>query len=310
MLKKTNLAFLSAAMLFTAASVGVLAQRGGGGRAGGGTPTGDGVPSGIVGNAQAVAEGEKIYNQTCTACHGRAGAGGELGPPIATPNRRYLRRTDPEVFDAIKNGISGTQMPPFGSRMSDDDIWKIAAYIHGLRGTAIDAPAQGNAANGDAIFWGKGQCGSCHMIKAKGSILGPDLTNLAGQRKVVSIVDALTKDQHRIPGDGGTHDSTLLPLQTYQPVRITMTDGKVLNGILKNEDSFSLQVLSRDEKLHLLKRSAVKEVYYEPKSLMPTDYDKRLAPAEFQDLMAFLTRLYVPPPPAPSGRGGGGGGGL
>jgi hypothetical protein len=44
-------------------------------------------------------------------------------------------------------------------------------------------------------------------------------------------------------------------------------------------------------------------VYYEPKSLMPTDYDKRLTPTEFQDLMAFLTRLYVAPP-SPAGRGG------
>jgi putative heme-binding domain-containing protein len=296
MLKQITLACVGAAVVF-AAGVNVLAQRGRG------APAGGDVPNGTIGNAQAVAEGEKSYNQTCTGCHGRAGSGGELGPPIATPNRRYLRRTDAEVFDAIKNGIAGTQMPPFGTRMSDDQIWQITAYIHGLRGTAIDAPAQGNVANGEAIFWSKGQCGGCHMVKAKGSILGPDLTNLAGQRKVVSIVDALTKPQHRIPGDGGTHDSTLLPLQTYQQVRVTTNDGKVINGILKNEDSFSLQVLSRDEKLHLLKRAAVKEVYYDPKSLMPTDYDKRLTPAEFQDLMAFLTRLYVAPPPS-GGRGG------
>src|SRR4029079_15227012 len=40
---------------------------------------------------------------------------------------------------------------------------------------------------------------------------------------------------------------------------------------------------------------------------MPTDYDKRLTPAVFQDLMAFLTRLYVAPPAAPPGRGRGGG---
>jgi putative heme-binding domain-containing protein len=298
MSNRISLAYVSAALLFTA-SAGVLAQRGAG--AGGGAAGAN--PA--IGNAQAVAEGEKLYNQTCTACHGKDGNGGELGPPIATPNRRYLRRTDPEVFDAIKSGIAGTQMPPFTTQMSDDDIWKITAYIHGLRGTAIDAPAQGNVANGESIFWGKGQCGSCHMVKAKGSILGPDLTNIAGQRKVVSIVDALTKAQHRIPGDGGTHDSTLLPLQTYQPVRVTLADGRIINGILKNEDSFSLQLLSRDEKLHLLKRAAVREVFYEPKSLMPSDYDKRLTATEFQDLMAFLTRLYVPSPAAPPGRGGG-----
>jgi putative heme-binding domain-containing protein len=301
MLKKINFVFVGALVLL-GASASVLAQRGGGAPAGAGA----GVPAGLIGNAQAVAEGEKAYNQTCTACHGRAGSGGELGPPIATPNRRYLRRTDPEVFDAIKNGITGTQMPPFSTKMPDDQIWKITAYIHGLRGTAIDAPAQGNVAGGEAVFWGKGQCGSCHMVNAKGSILGPDLSNLAGQRKVISIVEALTKDQHRIQGDGGTHDSTLLPLQTYQPVRITTSDGRVINGVLRNEDSFSLQVLGRDEKLHLLKRAAVKEVFYEPKSLMPSDYDKRLTATEFQDLMAFLTRLYVAPPPSPAGRGGGG----
>ena len=194
------------------ASVSVLAQRGAGRtrRRSGRRECGDWQPAGGR-------RGRKtFYNQTCTACHGRDGNGGELGPPIATPNRRYLRRTDAEVFDAIKNGITGTQMPPFSSQMPDDAIWKITAYIHGLRGTAIDAPAQGNVASGEAIFWGKGQCGSCHMVKAKGSILGPDLTNIAGQRKVVSIVDALTKAQHRIQADGGTHDSTLLPLQTYQ----------------------------------------------------------------------------------------------
>ena len=37
---------------------------------------------------------------------------------------------------------------------------------------------------------------------------------------------------------------------------------------------------------------------------MPTDYDKRLTPDEFKDLMAFLTRQGMKPPPA-QGRGGG-----
>jgi putative heme-binding domain-containing protein len=286
-------------LALSAASVDVWGQRGGG-------PPGGGPANPAIGNPQAIAIGEKLYNETCTACHGKDGNGGELGPPIAAPNRRYLRRTDPEVFDAIRNGIAGTQMPPFNTQMSDDDIWKVTAYIRGLRGTAFDTPAQGNVANGEAIFWGKGECGSCHMIKAKGSIIGPDLSNIGGTRKIASIVDALTKVQHRIPGDGGTHDTTLLPLQSYQPVRVTTSDGKVISGILKNEDSFSLQVLGKDDlKLYRFRRHAVKQVYYEPKSLMPTDYDKRLTPQEFQDLMAFLTRQYVPPPPPPPARGGG-----
>lgn len=43
-------------------------------------------------------------------------------------------------------------------------------------------------------------------------------------------------------------------------------------------------------------RDQLREVIYEPKSLMSTDYDKRLAPDEFQDLLAFLSRLGTPAP--------------
>jgi len=273
---------------------------------GGGPPTSGAKVHPAIGNREAIAEGEKLYNETCTSCHGKDGTGGELGPPVAAQNRRYLRRTDAELFDAVKNGITGTQMPPFSSQFNDDQLWKITAYVFGLRGTAIDTPASGNVAGGEAIFWGKGNCGSCHMIKAKGGILGPDLSSLAGTRKVQNIVDALTKEKHKIAADGGTHDTTLLPMTSYQPVRVTTKDGKVVSGILKNEDSFSLQVLGKDDlNIYRFKRGDV-QVYYDPNSLMPHDWDKRLTASEFQDLLAFLTRLYMPPPPPPPARGGGG----
>jgi cytochrome c oxidase cbb3-type subunit III len=278
-------------------SITVSAQRGGG------APGGAGPANPAIGNAPAIADGEKLYNETCTACHGKDGTGGELGPPVAAQNRRYLRRSDPEIFDAIKAGITGTQMPPFGGQFNDEQIWHITAYIHGLRGTAIDTPAQGDAAAGAAIF--NTNCSTCHMIKGKGNILGPDLSNLAGTRKIQNIVDALTKANHKILADGGTHDATIVANTNYQPVRVTAADGTVISGILKNEDSFSLQVLGKDDlTLHRFRRKDVK-VYYDPQSLMPHDWDKRLSPADFQNLLAFLTRLHVPPPPAPPARGGG-----
>jgi hypothetical protein len=42
-------------------------------------------------------------------------------------------------------------------------------------------------------------------------------------------------------------------------------------------------------------RARVK-VAYETKTLMPTDYDKRLAADELKNLLAYLTRLHVPAP--------------
>src|SRR5262245_51253991 len=261
----------------------------------------------FAGDAQAIADGRDIYNRTCTACHGADGAGGEMGPALGAPARRYAQSTDAQIFDAIKNGIASTQMPRFGGRLSDNDVWKVAAYIRGLRGTAVDAPAAGDAAGGEQIFWGKGQCGNCHVVKGKGGLVGPDLTNLGGTRKTTSIVDALTKPLHKVFGDGGAIPKILIPNTTYQPVRISTADGRVITGVLKNEDSYSLQIMGTDNELHMFDRGKV-SVVYETHTLMPTDYDKRLAPDEFKNLLAYLTRLHVPAPAAPgAGRGGGGG---
>ena len=259
----------------------------------------------VSAGAQSIDEGRQIYNRTCTACHGPDGAGGEMGPALGAPARRYAQATDAQIFEAIKNGIRGTQMPAFGGRLPDTEVTKVTAYIRGLRGTAIDAPAAGDAAIGEQIFWGKGECGHCHVVKSKGGLVGPDLTNLGGTRKTTSIVAALTKPLHRVFGDGGAIPRILIPNATYQPVKVTAADGRVITGVLRNEDSYSLQVMGTDDELHLFDRAKV-SVVYEAKTLMPTDYDKRLAPDEFRNLLAYLTRLYVPPPAAPSGREGGG----
>ena len=159
------LLFALGSLLFS--GITLSAQRGGG------PPAAAAQTHPAIGNREAIAEGEKLYNETCTACHGKDGTGGELGPPVAAQNRRYLRRTDQEVFDAIKSGIQGTQMPPFTGQFTEDQVWRVTAYIRGLRGTAIDTPAAGDVAAGESIFWSKGNCGGCHMIKGKGSILGP-----------------------------------------------------------------------------------------------------------------------------------------
>jgi len=74
-------------------------------------------------------------------------------------------------------------------------------------------------------------------------------------------------------------------------VEIVTAEGKTISGILKNEHNFSLQVLdTTNNKLELLTREEVRQVNYKKESLMPGDFDKKLAPAEFQDLLAFLSR--------------------
>lgn len=251
-------------------------------------------------DAQAIEEGRGLYNSTCTGCHGPNGTAGEIGPGLAIPGRSYSRNSDAQIFDAIKNGIASTVMPAHGGRLSDDQIWKITAYVKGLRGTAIDAPVPGDVAAGEAIFWGKENCGSCHMVNGRGSIVGPDLSQLGSLRKTNSIIDALSKAQHRVYGPGGAQPHLLTPLQMYPVVDVITKDGKTVRGVLRNEDSFSMQIMGLDQELHLYDRSQLKSIVYEQKSLMPSDYDKKLSKEEFNDLLAYLTRLGTPPtPPGP-----------
>jgi cytochrome c oxidase cbb3-type subunit 3 len=286
-------AVLFVAGLLVVCSVGsLLGQRGGGA----------GPVNPFLGNTQAIAEGDALYHKTCTTCHGANGGGGEIGPAIVAGDRMDLGVSDAQTFNVIKNGVAGTPMRPQG--LPDSDIWKIVAYIHALRGTAIDNPLEGDVAHGEAVFWGKGQCSGCHMLGGKGGLTAPDLSNIAGTRKSNSIVDALTKEKHRVYGSGGAHLRALPTMDTYLPVHVTLADGKIVDGILLNEDSYSLQMIDNDQQLRLFDRSKLRKVVIDPKSLMPTDYDKRLTPAEFKDLLAFLTRQGRVAPPS-SGRGGG-----
>jgi len=282
--------------LLVGCSVGSLvAQRGAG--------AGPAPPANVIGNAQAIAEGNALYNKGCTTCHGANGGGGEIGPAMVLGDRVDLGRSDAQTFSVIKNGVQGTPMKP--QPLSDEEIWKIVAYVHALRGTAIDNPLPGDIAHGEAVFWGKGQCGTCHMLAGKGGLTAPDLSNIAGTRKASTIADALTKEQHKIYGSGGAHLNKLPTMDSYLPVHLTLADGKAVDGVLLNEDGYHLQIIDSDNQIRSFDRAKLRKIVVEPKSRMPTDFDKRLTPDEFKDLMAFLSRQGVVAPPAPARRGGG-----
>jgi len=285
-----NRALGIAALLVACAVDPILGQRGA-----------PGPVNPFLGKPEAVHEGESLYAQHCTGCHGPNGSAGEIGPAIVSGERADFDPGDTQVFNTIKNGVPGTPMGP--QRLSDDEIWKITAYIHALRGTAIDNPLPGDVTHGEQIFWGKGQCGNCHMLGGKGGLTAPDLNNIASTRKANTIIDALTKVQHHEYASGGAHLKSLPPMDSYLPVHVTTADGKVVNGILLNQDGYSLQIIGTDQRLHSFDRAKLRRIDIEPKSLMPTDYDKRLTAEEFKDLLAFLTRLGTKPPATPV-RGG------
>ncbi len=68
-------------------------------------------------------------------------------------------------------------MPAF-TTLPTDSIWQIITYLRSLNTNAAggDETVPGDVATGERIFWGKGGCGTCHEVNARGGSVGPDLS--------------------------------------------------------------------------------------------------------------------------------------
>jgi mono/diheme cytochrome c family protein len=86
-------------------------------------------------DAKAIADGLEHFHTDCVMCHGAPGVDTAdlakgLNPSAPSLNNSDL--SDGELFWVIKHGIRMTPMPAFGPTHSDDDIWKIVAFIRHL----------------------------------------------------------------------------------------------------------------------------------------------------------------------------------
>lgn len=212
-----------------------------------------------------------LFAARCASCHGADGAGGEFGPDIA--DARGLRYRDRNLADLIKNGLPDSGMPAFP--LPQQDLGALAAFVAGLRAPAFEHPPAGNAAAGESFFFGKGNCASCHLVKGRGGVLGPDLSNLGRETRLARIELAL-----RDPGALGAPG--------YKLVSVRLRSGQIIRGLAKNESNYDLQLLDLDGKLHLLSREQIDEEIADPKGLMPP---VTATSAEQRDLLAFLSRL-------------------
>jgi cytochrome c oxidase cbb3-type subunit 3 len=224
----------------------------------------------------AISAGREQYEAACGSCHGATGKGGR-GPRLAGV-ARARNMPDKKMFDTIKEGVKGTPMPPFS--LPDIQIWQLVSFIRNLNATAIDQEVPGESAAGEALFFGSGKCSACHMIRGRGGLLGPDLSNLASSRSVEAIQESLTAPSALIePGFAG--------------VSVVTADGRRVSGILKNESNYSMQILDAEGNFHLFLKKELKELVRRKKSWMPPP---SLSERELQDLLAFLCRQSIDPP--------------
>ena len=212
--------------------------------------------------------GKKLFQAHCGPCHGFDATGGR-GPNLAVP--KFKRAADDQgLIEIARNGIPGTVMDG-AWQLSDVELSRVIAYVRGVGRTAKET-LPGDVGRGQAIYAKQG-CSGCHIKAGEGQSMGPELTAIGAQRSAAYLREAIVKPEAVVP-------------EGYLLVRARTRDGKVIQGIRCNEDSFTVQLKDASGTYHSFRKADLAE--YERlagKSAMPA---YRLNAAELDDLVAYL----------------------
>jgi putative heme-binding domain-containing protein len=228
----------------------------------------------LEGDPEAILAGMGGFRQRCADCHG-TDARGVRGPDIT--QIWSSGRTDEGLFRTIRAGVANSEMPAFPApRTSDRDVWQMLAYLRTLSAPAPTDPPRGNAANGARLF--AKDCAGCHRVNTTGGRLGPDLSRIGSARSREVLLVRIRR---------GTEDFRA----GYEPVTVTPADGAPIQGVKKNEDLFSVQIMDGKERIQGYEKDKVKAVVNGKKSAMPIFGPDRLSDSDLDDLLRYLQTL-------------------
>lgn len=229
----------------------------------------------FAGDKDAIEAGRGMFRIYCSPCHGIKAQGGR-GPDL-TLGVYSAGNRDQDLFRVIAEGVPGTEMPGSIDRFGEEGVWRLIAYI---RSVAVNEPppVRGDPAQGEKLFWGKGACGGCHRVGARGNRSGPDLTLVGRQRSLVYIRESILDP-----------NASLTP--GYNTITVVLKDGRKLTGVQRGYDGFSAQFMDTSENFHSYFRDEVQSMTREFRSLMPDNYGKLFGETEIDHLVAYLHSL-------------------
>jgi cytochrome c oxidase cbb3-type subunit 3 len=226
----------------------------------------------LEGNSDAIRGGMGLFRARCADCHGMDARG------VRAPDVTQVwasGRTDAGLFKTIKDGVPGTEMPA-NPRVSDVEAWQILAYLRTLAAPAPTDPPRGNAMNGERIF--RANCSGCHRVNGVGGRLGPDLSRIGVARSREVVLLRIRR---------GSED----PRAGFEPVTLTPQSGPPIQGVKKNEDLFSVQIMDTRERIQGYEKDKMKSVTNDTKSAMPVYGPDRLSDSDLDDLLRYLQTL-------------------
>jgi putative heme-binding domain-containing protein len=239
----------------------------------------------LAGNADAVRDGNAIYEARCAACHG-AGARGDAGGCDLT-ELWSEGGADQPLFQTIRRGFPNTLKPhSFGP---DREVWAILAYLSTLDVGPEQMLSSNDAASGERLFWT--ECGVCHSVNGRGGQVGPDLSRVGSRRSPAALAHKIRHASSYIASiyEGG------YVTEGYEPVTLVISSGHRIRAVKKNEDAFSIQIMDASGRIRGYRKDDLEYFHSDDSSLMPDFGPDRLPDADLKNLVAYLATLRVEP---------------
>jgi putative heme-binding domain-containing protein len=116
------------------------------------------------------------------------------------------------------------------------------------------------------------------MIRDRGGRLGPNLSRIGASRSVAAL-----EREIRTPAE-------VIPVG-FETITVVTKDGRKIRGARKNEDTFSVQVMTGNEDILSFSKREVDVIPEPDRSLMPAYGPERLSDAELADVVRYLRTL-------------------
>jgi len=82
-------------------------------------------------NAYHISQGQRLFTwMNCVGCHAHGGGG--MGPPLMDEEWRYGGRIDQIAATIVEGRPNG--MPSFRGKLTEEQVWQLAAFVRSLSG--------------------------------------------------------------------------------------------------------------------------------------------------------------------------------
>ena len=135
-----------------------------------------------------------------------------------------------------------------------------------------EALAKADASRGRVVF--KKTCAACHVLYGSGGKIGPDLTG-SNRANLDYVLLNSVDPSYDVP-------------EGYKMVIVQTVDGRVLNGVIAEEDATRLVLKTVEQPRVVIDKEDIESRRVSPKSMMPDGQLDQMKPQQVLDLIRYL----------------------